>query len=93
MQKCLLVFMEKILCSIRDVKANTFGAPVLFSTPLDAVRAFSDLLSNKDTLYGKHHSDFQLVYLADWDEVTGTLKVREHIVLTDGANFGANVDA
>lgn len=79
--------MEKILCSIRDVKANSFGAPVLFSTPLDAVRAFSDLLSNSDTLFGKHPADFQLVYLADWDEVTGILKSREHVVLTDGANI------
>lgn len=79
--------MDKILCSIRDVKANSFGAPVLFMSVPDAVRAFGDLLSDSNTLFGKHPADFQLVHLGEWNDVTGILLPREHVVLCDGANI------
>lgn len=79
--------MDKILCSVRDLKANSYGAPVVFGTPLDAVRAFTDVLGDQRTLVGLHPADFQLVYIADFNEVTGVVKSIEHVVLMDGASY------
>lgn len=79
--------MNKIICVIRDLKAESFGAPCVFDGPRQAVRSFCDLLADKDTLPGKHPTDFQLVHIGDWNDVDGVLSSVEHVVLVDGATY------
>lgn len=78
----------KILCVIRDAKANTCGLPVAFSTEDEAVRSFIDLLSDDRTLMGKHPGDFSLIMIADYFEANGVISpLKDSIILFDGASF------
>lgn len=79
--------MNKILCVIRDLKADSYGAPCLFGGPKEAVRSFCDLLEDKQTLVGRHPQDFQLVHIADWDEISGVVTPVEHVIIVDGATY------
>lgn len=81
--------MDKILCAVRDVKANSYGAPVVFGTSADAVRSFTDVLGDQRTLVGLHPADFHLVYIADFNDVTGVVVPHEHVILMDGASYSA----
>lgn len=77
--------MNKIICVIRDLKADGYGVPCVFDGPRQAVRSFCDLLDDHDILIGKHPSDFQLVHVGDWNADDGVVSSVEHVVLVDGA--------
>ena len=81
----------KILCTIRDAKANSCGVPVCFSTEDEAVRAFCDLLSDGDTLMGKHPGDFALIMIADYFQDNGVISpLKDPVILCDGASYNSN---
>lgn len=82
--------MKKIVCVIRDLKAESFGLPCVFDGPRQAVRSFCDLLDDKETLVGKHPTDFQLLHVGDWDDVEGVLTSVERAVIVDGATYVAS---
>lgn len=82
--------MNKILCVIRDLKSLSYGSPCIFGGPNEAVRSFCDLLDDKQTLLGRHPSDFQLVHVADWDDIEGVVTPVEHAVLVDGASYAVS---
>lgn len=66
--------MKVTVCSIRDVKAETFAQPWFTATPATAVRQFTDLVNNKEhggQLY-THPEDFQLYEIAIFDDSLGT---------------------
>ena len=59
--------------SIHDVKASTFGQPFFAVNRGIAVRMFSDLVSDKNSMVSKHPDDFKLYELGAFDDNSGGL--------------------
>ena len=69
---------------LRDLVACTFGVPVLFATDDDARRGFSDLISDKATIYGKHPEDFALYKIGAFDDRSAVITPCEPEILISG---------
>jgi len=61
---------KKIICTVRDVKAEAYLPPLFVRSKGEAIRSFADEVNSKDTMLGKHPSDFVLFYLGEYDEQT-----------------------
>lgn len=76
----------KKLYAVWDRDAESIGGQVLVSSRDEAaIRAFSDLLSNPETLPGKHPQSFELWYLGEVVEAPlgPSLNIeKSHCVLT-----------
>lgn len=68
--------MKMGLFSLRDVKAAAFMQPVCFPTEPLALRWFSDLLRDPESVFAKHPEDFALHYLGDMDTESGEVVSR-----------------
>lgn len=79
--------MKKVVCLLRDEVATTFGTPITFDSIDFAVRSFGDLLSDSQTLPGKHPADFSLYKIADYDDVSGDLYPCDRVVISRGSDF------
>lgn len=58
--------------SVFDVKAGAYMQPFFMQATGLAVRAFSDLVDDESTMFGKHPVDYVLFEIGTWDEITGT---------------------
>lgn len=79
--------MKKIVCLLRDEVATTFGNPFVFESEFMAIRAFRDLLNDKDCLPGKHPADFSLYKIADYDDITAEIVPCERVVISRGSDI------
>lgn len=59
--------------SIRDVKTNTMHTPFFQTHKAGAMRAFSDLVRDPQSLIAKHPEDFQLFSIGKFDTNSGNL--------------------
>lgn len=59
--------------SINDVKALSFGQPFFAVNKGIAVRMFSDLVNDKNSMVSKHPDDFKLYMLGEFDDNSGGL--------------------
>lgn len=59
--------------SIHDSKAEAYLAPIYFKTPAEAIRAFSTACEDTSTSFYKYPSDYTLVELGEFDEVTASI--------------------
>jgi hypothetical protein len=57
--------------SIFDIKSEVFSHPFFMTSNGEAVRAFKDLANDRETVVGRHPSDFRLMCLGAFDNVTG----------------------
>lgn len=66
--------MMKIF-SIHDGKAQFYGNPWYARTKMEAQRSFADIINDDapNNLMAKHHSDYTLFELGDFDEQTGKI--------------------
>lgn len=58
--------------SIYDIKSEVFSNPFFMSTNGEAIRAFKDLVTDKNTMVGRHPSDYRLMCLGKFDNVSGS---------------------
>lgn len=65
--------MQKNLYSVRDEKTVAFFPPFLASNHGEALRTFSDLCKNVDTLMARYPGDFALYHLATFDDQSGSV--------------------
>lgn len=63
--------------SVVDMKADLFGVPFCKSAHGQAIRDFSMLVNDKDTVPGKYPADFKLVHVGFFDDMTGVLLAPE----------------
>lgn len=56
-----------------DIKAEAYLPPMFLPTDGLAERHFSDLISNTDSIVGKHPADFDLHILGTFDDQNGEL--------------------
>lgn len=64
--------MKTMCFSVFDSKAAVFGTPFFMSREAAAIRAFSDLANDPNTMVGKHPSDFSLFHIGDFDDDLAT---------------------
>lgn len=75
--------MIRKLYSIRDAKAELYNPPFHASTPGEAERAFTELANSPGHFVNKFPEDYDLFFVASFDDNTGKLEVPvspEHIV-------------
>lgn len=68
--------MRKVICAIRDAKAEVFGRPIFVNAIGEAIRLLSDEVNSKtspDNVYANHPGDFALYELGTFDDNTGCI--------------------
>lgn len=67
--------MMYVVCSVKDRVANTFSHPFCSPTEQSAVRAFSDLIADRNSgTPSQHPDDFDLYHIAYWDDQDASYK-------------------
>ena len=59
--------------SVYDKKVGVYGMPFFAINSVDAYRSFETLAMDDKTNVGRWPTDFDLVFLGDFDNATGTL--------------------
>lgn len=67
----------KLLCVIRDRLAESIGPVMAFPAVPAAIRSFSDLALDPQTMIYRHPEDFDILKLAEIDERSGQLTICE----------------
>lgn len=60
----------KVVCAVRDLKADTFSSPFCEASEGTAVRAFQEAVNDPQTMLSKYPADFELVRLGTFDDET-----------------------
>lgn len=63
--------MKLQVCAIKDRALNAFMQPFFAQTTGAAIRAFQDGVNDGTTPMNKHPDDYDLWWLAEWDDQTG----------------------
>lgn len=63
--------------AVYDIKSELFGPPFFMNSTGEAVRAFKDLANDKNTTVGRHPSDFRLMQLGTFENVSGKFESQE----------------
>jgi len=67
--------MKTVVCSIRDIKAETYAQPWFVVSEAVAVRSFTDLVNNQErggTMF-THPEDYQLFAIGEYNDNTGEI--------------------
>lgn len=59
--------------SVLDTKGDVFMTPFVFSAVGQAVRAFSDLVNDGQSMVSRHPGDYRLTCIGEFDDSTGRL--------------------
>lgn len=73
--------------SVFDNKVGAFAQPFFSATIASAVRAFSEIASDRSTQIGKHVADFHLFHLGSFDDVSGAFESIKPVNLGAAASF------
>lgn len=65
------------VCAVRDSAAVAFGRPFVVSTLGLATRSFIDEVSNPESAFHSHPSDYTLYELGSFDDYTGKFESLE----------------
>lgn len=63
--------MELKVYAIHDAKAKCFGQPFFMAQNGQAIRSFSDLVNDKQSMVSKHPGDFKLYCVGSYDDNSG----------------------
>lgn len=63
--------MDKNLYTIYDKKSELYAPPFVELTDGTAIRVVTDLLNNSNSPFAKYPSDYTLVKVGSYDELTG----------------------
>lgn len=58
---------------VHDAKAEAYMSPFFLGTDAVAIRGFSDAISNPETPFGKHPSDYTLFCIGEYSEIKGEI--------------------
>ena len=65
--------MELRIYAIYDTKAAAFNTPFFAHTDELAIRSSKDVVSDKNTVYGRHPEDFVLYHVGMFSDQTGEI--------------------
>lgn len=69
--------MKVKLFAVLDSASGVYDGPVPAQSELVAMRNFSDLAKNPESVVGKHPADFSLWYVGVWNDATGEIELEE----------------
>lgn len=71
--------MKRVVCAVFDSAAQTFGQPIFSPAIGVIVRSFGDEVNRDapDNGFAQHPEDFELRYLADFDDESGRFSLPE----------------
>lgn len=72
--------------SIYDEKVESYSQPFFAATNPAAIRMFTDLSNDGQSMISKHPQDYTLYQLGKWDDSTGQIDSFENIVNLGRAN-------
>ena len=72
-----------IIFSVYDKKAEYFLQPMFARNAAQMLRDLSDVVSNRDSLLGKHPEDYAVYQLAQFDEISGAIFECNRVKLGD----------
>lgn len=75
--------------SIQDSKAQQFNLPFFSDNHATAIRTFSQLASDQNSLPGKYPADFSLIFIGTFDSETGIFTTENHLNLGSLASFSS----
>lgn len=82
--------MAKFLCVIRDRLAESIGPVMLYPAIPAAIRAFSDVALDPQTMVSRHPEDFDLLHVATIEEGSGEVTpLSPPVVLLTGVAWRA----
>lgn len=79
--------MNKLAFAVYDSKAQMFHAPFFVHAPGIALRSFSDIANDPNSMIGKHPADFHLSQIGEYDEAKGVMVPMLHISHGCANNF------
>lgn len=83
--------MFKLLCVIRDRLSDSCGPVMAFPAIPAAIRQFSDVAVDSQTMVARHPEDFDLLHIANMDERSGAVEaVTPPVVLLTGVQWLAS---
>lgn len=59
--------------AIKDVAIEAFGQPIFVRAQGQAVRSFMDECKNPESQLNKHPNDYELYYIGEYQDETGTI--------------------
>jgi len=62
--------------SVFDSKVGAYMSPFFMRSTGEAVRAFTQAVSDKDTQFCKHPEDYTLFELGEWDDQTSKFDLK-----------------
>lgn len=66
--------MKMITVAIKDRALDAFMRPFFAQTRGQAIRMFNDEINNNQSPMFNHPDDYDLYFLAEWDDSTGEFK-------------------
>lgn len=80
--------MKLKIFSVYDSKALAYGVPFFMPSVGSAVRAFSDLANDPQSMVNRHPTDYVLYEVGEFDDtVGGVVSVQPFVNLGNGGNF------
>lgn len=64
--------MKLLIFSVLDNAIKAFNNPFYARTRLEAIRSFKDACHSADSQFGKHATDYFLMYLGEYDDGDGS---------------------
>lgn len=65
--------MKLKMFSLKDVKADVFGSPFVFSKVELAKRMCRDLARDSNSMLSRHPEDFHLYEIGEYEDLTGSV--------------------
>lgn len=76
------------LYSVHDSKAEVYERPFVMRNKAEAIRAMETTTKDTTTKFNKFPTDFTLVELGEWDDVTGSIVCHEKpIIIANCSEF------
>lgn len=79
--------MNKQVFCIRDAKVGFYGPPMVLRSTGEAIRIFTDAVSDPKSQISKYPEDFSLHAIGEYDEIKGEMIPMTHISYGNGTSF------
>lgn len=73
--------------AVYDIKSDAYLTPFFFPAVGQAVRAFKDLVADKNTFVGRHPEDYKLVHIGEFDDSSADMRPNGVISLGFGSDY------
>lgn len=77
----------RVICGIHDTCSDSWLSPMFWQTRRQAVRAFKDVIADKNTEFARHPEDYNLFSLGTFDEQSGAVVGAEPVLVCSGVSL------